>query len=370
MNNAIGKPQVLREVNLSLIQKLIFDKGPISKPELSRISGLSLPTVNKLVDELVKANYVAEAGLLGRGAGRRAMLFEANHNAGCFIALYYNWGKYQTCIADLTGKMLFEGNYALDNSSGQAALESTILAIDSMLKKAPSEVRAIGVGVPGAVLPDGRLIGIPKIKVWEGYNLIEALSSHYSIPVCIENDVKLSAVGFYHTHVSSTFDNIVYIYAGNGMGSGIILNGRLYRGSSNFSGELGFMAPLSLTPNKEDYTSTGGYLEGLLRDFVLYEQKREHTPDHLYLEQLSGVLSGAIANYIAVLNPDAIILGGETFNDKLIELIVQKVSVYAPKSSMPEIIYDKNPKTGITGLVLFCLGEATIRTQLVQDLGV
>ncbi len=371
MNNAIGKPQVLREVNLSLIQKLIFDNGPISKPELSRISGLSLPTVNKLVEELTKANYITEAGLLGNGAGRKAMLFQANQHAGCFIALYYTWGKYQSCVADITGKMLFERNYKLDNSSMQSALESTLFAIDSLRKEAPSEIKAIGIGVPGAVLPCGHLLGIPKIDVWEGFNLEQALRAHYKEPIYIENDVKLSAVGFYHTHVSSKLDNIVYIYAGNGMGSGIILNSRLYRGSSHFSGELGFMAPLSMTLTNDDYTSKGGYLEGLLREFVLDEPRDPaHKPDPLRSEQLSSILCGAIANYIAVLNPDAIILGGELFDDKLIELIVNKVSSYAPKSSMPEILYDQNPKTGITGLVLFCLSEATTRTQLIQDLGV
>lgn len=371
MRKVIGKPQVLKEVNSSLIQQLIYDQGPISKPGLSRISGLSLPTVNKLVEELEEQSFISQVGLTGTGAGRKAMLYEANKNAGCFLAFYYNWGEFHSCIADMTGKIVYEQVYPFDKSSMSSTLDSITCAIDDLMKKAPSKVKAIGVGVPGAVLPDGRLLGIPKIEVWEGFNLQKELSRRYGADICVENDVKLSAVGYYRTYVSDRLDNMVYIYAGNGVGSGIILNKRLFRGSSHFSGELGFMAPLGREASNKDYTIVGGYLEQLLREFVRSELNNfKESEDPKQRGQMANILGAAAANYIAVLNPDAIVFGGETFDGILIKAIGANVQNYTPSSSMPELLFDSSNKSGINGLVITCREEITTRTQLIHELGV
>ena len=78
---AAGKPQVLKQYNTSMIQRLIMEKGPITKPELSHLTNLSLPTVNKIVDELVTEKIVMEDMIqTGAGAGIKAMAYVVNGN--------------------------------------------------------------------------------------------------------------------------------------------------------------------------------------------------------------------------------------------------------------------------------------------------
>lgn len=371
MRDFIGKPQMLKEVNTSLVEQMIYEQGPLSKPELSKLTRLSLPTVNKLVDDLEKNGSVCQVGLTDKGAGRKAVLYGTNKNSGCLIALYYQWEKYICRIADITGETIYEGAYRLDNGTAKAALKSTVAAIDAMIKKAPTEVKSIGVGVPGVVMPDGQLSGIPKISVWEGFNLEKALAGRYNTDITVENDVKLSTVGYYHNHLSEKHENIVYVYAGNGMGSGIIINKKLYRGSANFSGEIGFMAPLGDEYPHKDYTATGGYLEGRLRQFVSggpRELVKQNAPEKR--EILANILGAAAANYVAILNPDAIVFGGEAIDEALVGLIREKMSIYSPAESMPYTLYDSSDSTGIEGLLMTCQGAITTRMQLVQDGGV
>ncbi len=371
MRERIGKPEILKEVNSSLIQQFIYEQGPISKPEIAQKSGLSLPTVNKIVDILEKDGLIIGAGVAGKGTGRKAMLYEANKNAGCLIALFYQRGQLRSRIADITGQTLHEEIFALNIKSADSALKSTCRAIDTLKKIAPSGVKAIGVGVPGAVMPNGQLLGIPKIEVWEDFNLTQALAGRYDADICVENDVNLAAVGYYHTYLSGRFDNIVYIYTGNGMGSGIILNKKLYRGSSSFSGEIGFMAPLTETSANRNYTAHGGYLECMMQKYIGVDSTglwKEVEPGKR--DRLANIFGAAAANYIAILNPDAIVFGGESFNSELVNIIKQKISSYAPKSSMPEIMYDPGDDTGVVGLVLNCRSQVITSTQLIFDSGV
>ncbi len=371
----VGKPQTIKEVNLSTVEQLLHNNGPLSKPQLAKMTGLSLPTVNKLVDELEAHRYIRQVGPTGNGVGRKAMVYEIDRTVGCLIALYYRWGTYLCRITDIIGDTLYEGSHILDNSTAETAFSTTVAAIDDLIQKAPFAVKSIGIGVPGAVLPDGTLSGIPKIDVWEGYNLLERLKSKYAVDIWVENDVNLAGVGYYYANLAEQYNHLVYIYVGNGMGSSAILNRKLFRGSTNFAGELGFMAPLSGQNPKENYAAKGGFLETQMRQFVDSAQELfKVSTDPELRQQLINLLAGAAANYIAILNPDAIVFGGEAFRGDMIEELVaeiqQQIIFYSAQVSIPPILYDPNANTGIEGLVFTCRAGINTWTQLVQGGGV
>ena len=371
MGEFVGQPQVLKAVNSAMIEQLIYEQGPVSKPQLARLTGLSLPTVGKLVDALEESGSVRSAGMLGSGAGRKAVVYETNKDSCCLLVLYYHGREYTGRVTDIAGETLFEATFPLDNTTADSAMDSTVQAIDELMRHAPNEVKVIGLGVPGVIQPDGKLLGIPQIPGWSGINLAQWLAQRYTADICMENDVKLSAVGYYHTHLSSEYENIVYIYAGNGMGSGIIINRKLYRGSTNFSGELGFMAPLTGKPPEHDYTGVGGYLETQLREIASCSADVEYqdgTPKQR--EVLANILGAAAANHVAVLNPDAIVFGGEAFDAAMLRQIRGQMAYYAPQESMPHILQDTCETTGIEGLILTCRGRITTRMQLIEEGGV
>jgi predicted NBD/HSP70 family sugar kinase len=372
MSNYIGKPGMLRKVNTATVEQRLYREGPLTKPELSQRTGLSLPTVSKLVDELEEGGRIQKAGLAAGKPGRKAMLYEANRDLGSFIALYYSRGQYFGRIANIIGETICEQTFPINVETAESALQTTTQAIDSLIECARTRVRCIGLGVPGVVLPNGSLMGIPKIEVWEGYPLQQQLEARYQADVCIANDVKLSAVGYYHAHVSDHFDNIVYVYIGNGLSSGIIINGRLYRGSCSFSGELGFMAPLYGDAPVEDFSRHGGFLETLLGRFScgapMFDARGITDPAER--ETLAVLLASIASNHVAMLNPDAIIFGGEVMSEALIPDIKRLMGFYTPPEVMPQILYDQSTTSGIEGLILTCRGEVTSHMQLIQNQGI
>jgi len=106
METIIGQPQVLKKINIEQLESLIYEKGPLSKPELARLSGLSLPTVNKLVRQLEEEGKVKSIGLMGSGAGRKANVYVANEQLGNYIILYYQNNTIICCLADITGEII------------------------------------------------------------------------------------------------------------------------------------------------------------------------------------------------------------------------------------------------------------------------
>ena len=266
----------------------------------------------------------------------------------------------------MAGNSLLETLCEFDNSTSESALISIKKAIDTMLAHAKSDVKAIGIGVPGAVMPDGKLFAIPKIEVWEGFNLREALSESYNTLIYVENDVKLSAVGYYHTYLIDELENVVYIYAGNGINSGVIINKKLYRGSTNFSGELGFMASFNGENPRHDFTHEGGYLETRLN--ALTGAGSDGSSDNK--EKVIDICTVIAANCIAIVDPAAIVFSGEAVDALFINEIKNNLGFYIPERSIPKIIYDDSEKIGLDGLVIACMGEVVTDVQIVQNSGV
>jgi hypothetical protein len=352
-----------------MIEQILFENSPLSKPELAKRTGLSLPTISKLVDDLEKSARLCPVGRSGKGAGRKAMLYETNRNSGCLLACYYQDGSYLCRLADMLNNTLYEKHFALDSGSFEGAVNSTVHAIDSLMDRAPAKVKIIGIGLPGVVQPDGRLLGIPQIPVWEGFNLGKMLTARYKQAVYVENGVNLSAMGYYHAHLGEKQENLVYIYVGNGFGSGIILNRQLYRGSGNFSGEIGFMTePRGMTG--QDYASGGGYMESLMGRLVNYSTGEFRYKNHpARKKDLVSILSTIAVNHVAVINPGIIVLAGKIFDKSLAEAVSRCMAYHLPAGIMPRITRDSSGTTGLEGLILSCRGYITTGMHLVQSTG-
>jgi predicted NBD/HSP70 family sugar kinase len=360
---------MLREVNSSMIERLVYESGPLSKPELAKRTGLSLPTISKLVDDLEKNARLCSVGLTGKGAGRKAMLYETNRNSGCILACYYREGSFLCRLADMLNKTVYEKSFPLDSSSARNAVNSTLHAIDAMMKQASAKVKIIGIGLPGVIQPSGRLLGIPQIRVWEGINLEKTLSARYEAAVYVENGVKLSAMGYFCARLRKKQDNLVYFYVGNGIGSGIILNKQLYRGSGNFSGEIGFMAePRGLAGR--NYVTGGGYMESLmgpLVDYVTGELRQKDSPERR--EELVAILTTIAVNHVVLVNPSVIVLAGKIFDKNLVEAIGHSMRHYLPAEVIPRITLDLSGTTGLEGLIQSCREYITTGVHLVQSTG-
>ena len=369
MKTFSGKPQMLKEVNSSMIEQLVFEKGPISKPELAKRTGLSLPTVSKLVDSLEKNARLSPTGRSGKGAGRKAMLYETNRNSGCILACYYIEGSLLCRLVDMLNNTIHEKSFPLDSKSCKRALNSAFHAIDAMMEQAQAAVKIIGVGLPGVIQPGGRLLAIPQIAVWEGFNLGKALAARYKAEIYVENGVKLSAMGYFCTHLREKQDSLVYLYVGNGIGSGIILNRQLYSGSFNFAGEIAFMAePGNLA--ERNYASGGGYMESLMSHLVDYSTRElRHKNNPKGRKELIAIISTIAINHVVLVNPGVIVLAGKIFDKNIIEAICRRMEHYLPAQAMPRFYQDQSVTTALEGLIQSCRGYITTGMHLVQSAG-
>lgn len=339
-----GKPTFLKEINEDLIRELIYQNGPISKPELSKLSDLSLPTVNKLVDSLTAVGDVEMVGEGDSSGGRKAKLYQINKNAKNIVALYYYNDCYFGVLTNLLGEIVKSGKFVIDSSSRNSALDTTYEAIDALIKVATADVCKIAIGVPGVVREDGSITDIPSIAGWEGLKLKTEIKQKYNIDAIIENDVKLMTEGYYKANLNELYENIVYIYIGKGIGSGIIINGNIYKGYQSFAGEIGYFM----------FDAENGTLEKQIEDSLSELEKdlsieKKKTYYHL--------LALTIVNYICILNPEAFVLRGKYLENDVIDYVKEVIHERIPKKEGPDILLDENSISGIWGAVDLCLSS-------------
>lgn len=353
----IGQPKLLKEVNRNIVKEMIFEYGPMTKPEISKRSNLSLPTINKIVDGLEQDGIIRQDGIAGSSSGKKAKLYTVNENAGNIIILFYLEEKWKACLANVVGTKIYEELAEIRNESKDTALESVYRIIDRLIELSETEIKAIGLGVPGVVKRDKRIANISSIPGWTDLNLEKIVEEHYHIPVFVENDVKLTTVGYYHTYLEGKYRDMVYLYIGKGIGSGVIINRNLHKGFTSFAGEFGYLAPFE-EGTQEDHSKGGGWLEEKLKQF-LSEKDNKISGDYIRYIAVSMV------SFITVLNPEIIVVQGKGFHEDTIEQIKEDLQRYIPKESLPEIVINDDEECAVNGLISFCMEGLTTIRQLV-----
>ncbi len=360
-----GKPDLIRRYNRDLIRELILTNGPVTKIELARLSGASVPTVNKIVNLLEDDGLICSISEDSNGVGRKPARYIINKDAGYFIVFFVQNGCIRGGLANNHGEILHAINSSPDMDSLDSVNRVIFDTVELFLTEIPQDkLRAIGLGVPGVIDTGDRIIAIPTVPCWEGIDLKTMLEERFHIPVFLENDVKLMTIGVYKREFSVKSRNMVFLYASEGLGAGIVINGRLYKGINNFAGEYGFMIP-DFEESVIHSESTGD-LEYKLRP--LAEKKIRH-------EQLSAaendsfvkILSGIVTNFIAVLNPDVISFCSPYLTEEDLGLIRERTLSLIPDNCMPELTMTEGDDYGINGIIDLCMKGIYTRISLVDD---
>lgn len=362
-----GKPNLIRQFNRDLIKDLIVNNGPITKVEIARISGASVPTVNKIVNELESDGIICRSVDERGGLGRKAAAYVINRDAGYYIVFFIQNEAIRAALADNFGEVLREETFHPDMDSREEVDAAIFSAADSFCAGIPDgRLNAIGLGVPGVIGRDGKISTIPTVPCWEGTDPVSAIEARYHVPVFIENDVKLMTVGVYNSECSDRCRNMVFLYMFRGLGAGIVINGRLYKGFSNFAGEYGFMLP--------DFENTGrhpnwtGDLEVRLRPLA----EKKIAGSGLSPEEsmaLIGIISGAVVNFVSVLNPELILICAPNITDGEFASIRESVAERIPDVCQPELELISEEKHGLSGVIDLCMAGTTSKISLVSETG-
>lgn len=230
-----------------LVLEELARSQPVSQADVVRRTELSRATVASVVSELTDAGrLVAVDGLPAVGRGRPPRLLRLHAGSGVIAALDLGHSHLAIALADLSGSLLNERWAELDvDRSADAAIDTAVTLLLEMLTELRDRgehqrPKAIVIGVPGPIdHKSGQLLSGTVLPGWVGINPAQEFSRRLGQPVTMENDANLGAVGEHAYGRGRGVENLLYVKVSSGIGAGMILDGKLYRGSRGTAGEIG-----------------------------------------------------------------------------------------------------------------------------------
>jgi len=326
--------RVVRRHNGARILDAVRRHGPISRAALAKRSKLSPPTVSALVDSLLtRRGLLRTVGTGASSGGRRPVMVDFNAEYGYVAGVDAGSHVLRFGLADLQGRLVSRFEQPTPASSRGAVIDRLRKGVAGLFRDAridASRLFAIGIGAPGMVdVAEGRIISAVNLPGWTDVPLRQILSETFGVPVAVDNDVNMAALGEMWAGSARSEKNFVFVALGAGIGAGIIIDGHLHRGSRWYAGEVGHMN-LDHRQWAVDFGGRG-YLERLAGaaaiaraaerlgmdrsstdgSHALFEAARHGNRQALRLvNEVAVYLGTALANVATVLDPALIVLGG------------------------------------------------------------
>lgn len=248
VQNGSATPALLRRLNAARVLDALRSSGALNVPELVRRSGLSRATLDAVVDDLSRLGLVGPAqaapvpGTRGRGRPQRWLRFrgESGHVLGVDIGA----NRLEVVVADLSGTVLAHREAALtpELTRARRLRAARQVATSALLEADVSRLRAVGIGTPGIVDPvSGTVRYCNAMAQWSDFALAAPFASSFGCAAVVENDANLAALGERWHGVALGRDDVVFLMAGDRVGTGIVLGGELMRGKSGGTGEMTFL---------------------------------------------------------------------------------------------------------------------------------
>lgn len=365
-----SSPKLVKMMNRELIINELKQHPRQSRADLAKKTRLSKPTVSDIVKELIEEDLVFEAGVGPSSGGKKPIYLEYNSRSNYVIGILIENETIFIALGDMNGdiitlhqkkfKPLTEGHIIVDMIT-----EGIIqLVTNENIKK--DKVLGIVIGVSGIKMDEEDVICSSPTINWGNIHLREEINNRLQMEVIIENDVNLMTIGEFHKGQGEGIQNFVYLFIGNGIGSGLILDGKFYKGHHSASGEIGYMMIGDETKLKPDL----GVFETNYGLFGVSERVREQKlpiDEEISLllflqknrtdEKIAAILDDVIyqwakatINIVSIIDPQAVIMSGELshMDTASLNLFKETIEKYVPK--IPELKFTKlGYKAGIYG---------------------
>ena len=237
----------VKEVNHSLILRYIKIDGPISRIDLAKKTGLNPSTISRAIKTLEDLNLVTELSIGESQGGRRPVLLGLDNNKYHIVGVDIGATKITAVVVDLAGKVKIEYQYeikSMQNGIIDLSMEDVNKCISKVIndfskKTNDKKIIGIGVGLHGMVDKDqGISIFAPNFG-WRNVEIADLIENKFNLNTVVDNDVRAMALGEYWFGAAQNIHNFITLNIGYGIGSGIMIDGRLYRGSHSMAGEVG-----------------------------------------------------------------------------------------------------------------------------------
>ena len=310
--------------------------------QLAQRMNLTRAAMTAIVNDLLEADIICEASNRPSSAGRPAITLEINPKRGCVAGVDMGATHLTIMISNCAAHVVTEKEIPLRIADGpQICLDQADALLHETLHEAGiklEELLAIGLGVPGPIMAEaGTVVAPPIMPGWDRFPIRDTLEKRWGHPLSLNNDAELGAVGEWAYGAARSVANLAYIKVGTGVGAGLLLDGRIYRGASGSAGEIGH---LTVETNGELCTCGNiGCLETIssgqaiarraqqalsqplqtqmaqqaepitARDVANYARRGDLTAQQI-LADAGSQLGIAIAGLINLINPDMVVVGG------------------------------------------------------------
>ncbi len=327
----VARSNTIRDINRQIVLNYVRERGPISRAEIAHETALQRSTVSLIVEELRVDGLIEEVS--GESTGGRPPILLSLRTADA-VAIGVDVGTNRTIVAtsDLAGRVLEEESFDT-HPDAEETMRRVTDAARKLVRRNNDTIEGIGVSLPGLVNPDGTELFVPTFA-WRDLPLAKALTEGTGLPVTMDNDANAAALAelwFGRPEIREVRDFILVLVE-DGVGTGIVFDGQVYRGENGAAGEFGHMtigegAPvacasgsrecweafasersalaryktLTMGSNGAADVTFGGLVDRALRGEGQARQALKETAKYL------GV---GIANLIRGLAPEAVIVGG------------------------------------------------------------
>ncbi|MGN0117094.1 MAG: ROK family protein [Streptomyces albidoflavus] len=316
-----GDPSLLRRINSAVVLHALRGTECATLTEITRVTGLSRPTVEGVVEGQIEAGLVVEVAAeegAARRQGRPARRFRFRAEAGYLLGLEIGSHRVSAVLSDLDGRILGTAQKAvLASAPADERLERLRATVADLLRRtgvSRQGVRAVGVGSPGIVEADGTVRLGTALPEWTGLELGERLRRSFRCPVLVENDANTAAVAEHWKGAAAGSDDVIYVMAGLSPGAGSLIGGRLHRGFGGAAGEIGALHLLGRGETPETLLSTNGEplhpLDEQAVAAVFADARDGDAQAQAALDRFVRRLVHDVAALVLALDPEVVVIGG------------------------------------------------------------
>lgn len=345
-------PNTLRVLNKTLVLNLIRQNYPLSRAQIAKKANLTRSTISEIVQELLDENMIYEKGVDHGGLGRKGVLLHYNEDYGYVIGIDLGGTKISLGLVDFNGNLKHQKTVpTFQVTNNEVFIQMLVREIEKLIQETnhdPKKLRALGIASPGIIDYQNGVVleGSPNLPQWENLSLRQIITNHFHVPVVIENDVRAGLIGEIWQGSCKNTQSAILLSLGTGIGSALLIDGKIVRGSHNAAGEIGYML-FSKQDLQVDWSDQGGRFESLASgpSFAKLYAERNPTSKNLSTPEIFQLAKSgdktanqviddivehiciAILNVITMINPEKVIItggvarSGELFLDKLREKV-------------------------------------------------
>jgi predicted NBD/HSP70 family sugar kinase len=330
----VARSNTIRDINRQIILNYVREKGPISRADIAKITALQRSTVSLIVEELLKADLIEE--LEGESSGGRPPQLLSLKTFKP-IAIGIDISKKKTIIgtSDLSGRLLEKIEFPTD-SDFDRTMNQIIKHTNQFIEKSEGSIEGIGISLPGLVESwKGKVINVPHLN-WHYPKILETIQKATGLPVLVENDTNAAALAelwLGRPEISNVRDFVI-VLINQGIGTGLVIDGQVYRGKGGVAGEFGHMtigsnAPIACAAGRYDcweafasersavarYSALQGAKNGDRNQKILFSQLIELAEEgdknaRAALKETAHYIGVGISNLVQGLSPEVVVVVG------------------------------------------------------------